>query len=199
MPAASCSVKSNSPVKIMVRLKVLNSLHWLFYVVILIERRGDGSITLFPVHLAPGFYNGYLYRCDPSHVVTLFAPDGLEILNLPIQSAGIDIRDFYGNVVRAIDTGTYIPAHLSFGEDHSLWSVGWQRRASTATLREFARGLEPGSEEWQERRITVTSDRAGIEAISGNVSNQREWVELDLNGVLKGRWKLSTDDFREWF
>ena len=57
----------------------------------------------------------------------------------------------------------------------------------------FARGLEPGAEEWQERRITVTSDRVGIEAISENVSNQREWVELDLNGVLKGRWKLSAD------
>jgi hypothetical protein len=45
-------------------------------------------------------------------------------------------------------------------------------------------------EEWQRRRITVTKDRVGLEVVSGNIGNQREWVELDLNGSVTGRWKL---------
>ena len=209
----------------------------------------SSSSALFG-NLLPGFYNGYLFYCQPSHVLTLFAPDGRLILTLPIQghgngdaqilsvaiesdttlaiawidfpNAGIDIRDFYGNVIRTIDTGRYIPSHLAFGEDHSLWSLGWQRKASTKTsvadrqdysiLRKyspdgkeigaylprslFPAGLEPGMDQWQIRQITVTGDRVGIEAISGSVGNQREWVELDLDGNLKGRWRLDpTDEF----
>jgi hypothetical protein len=48
--------------------------------------------------------------------------------------------------------------------------------------------------EWQKRRITVTGDRVGIEAVSGNVGNQREWVELDLSGNVTGPWKLDPQD-----
>src|SRR5204863_3930952 len=46
-----------------------------------------------------------------------------------LPAAGIDIRDSSGSLVRTIDTGRYIPAHLSFGGDHSLWAFGWQRDA----------------------------------------------------------------------
>ena len=120
-----------------------------------------------------------------------------------------------GNIIRSIDTGRYVPAHLSFGVDHSLWAFGWQRDASDPaypdrkdhlTLRKyspdgkeirgylwrsmFPAGMEPGSYHWQERRITVTSDRVGIEALSGINSGQREWVELDLSGNVVGRWRL---------
>jgi hypothetical protein len=193
--------------------------------------------------ILPAFYNGYMYSCQPAHVVTLFAPDGHVALTLPIQghsngdarvqsvaidsdgtlgvgwwdppNAGIDIRDSFGTLIRSIDTGRYIPAHLSFGEDHLLWSLGWQRAAAGpfvpdkldyATVRKhsldgketgaylprslFLPGLEPGSIQVQSRRITVTGDRVGVEVISGNIGNQREWVELDLDGNLIGRWKL---------
>lgn len=106
----------------------------------------------------PAFYNGYLYSFRPAHIITLFAPNGQIVLTLPIQgrgngkvsvqsvaidsdgklaigwedfpNAGIDIRDSLGNLLRSIDTGTYVPAHLSFGEDHSLWVFGWQRDAT---------------------------------------------------------------------
>jgi hypothetical protein len=190
----------------------------------------------------PGFYNGFLYACVPDHIVTLFAPDGHEVLTLPIQgrgngkvsvesvaidsdgtlavawadspSAGIDIRDSLGNLVRSIDTGKYLPMHLSFG-DHSLWAFGFQLDADRAwgvpakdyqTVRKYSTdgkqigaylprslfppGLQPAEERWQERRITVTNDRVGVVADSGNVGTQREWVELGLNGDLLGRWKL---------
>jgi hypothetical protein len=191
----------------------------------------------------PGFYNGYLYSAKPRHVLALFAPDGNERFSLPFEghgnglvavesiaidsdntlavawqdrpNAGIDIRDLSGKLVRSIDTGLYVPAHLSFGADHFLWALGWQRDANDPAVGDrqdypivrkysidgkeiraclskslFPNGMEPGGSEWQRRAITVTADRVGIEAISGNVSNQREWVELDLNGSLKGRWKL---------
>ena len=195
----------------------------------------------------PAFYNGYLYSCEPHNIATIFAPDGHVLLTLPMQgagngktsilaiaidsdgtlaiswrdppSAGIDIRDTTGKLVRTIETGRYVPAHLSFGQDHSLWVFGSQRDAVNQiyadkvdypTVRKysidghpsgafllrslFPQGLEPGGEHWQSRRITVTADRVGIEAISGNVSNQREWVELDLNGNLIGRWRLDPRD-----
>ncbi len=190
----------------------------------------------------PGFYNGYLFSAEPSHVLTLFAPDGHELFSLPIQGhgngniqiksvaidsdgtlavswvdrpdAGIDIRDLSGTLVRSFNTGRFAPAHLSFGQDHSLWALGWQydearfseEKQDYRTLRKysidgketggylprslFAAGLPPGNEEWQARRITVTGDRVGVEVISGKVDNQREWVELDLNGSVLGRWKL---------
>jgi hypothetical protein len=192
----------------------------------------------------PAFYDGYLYACVPDAMVNLFAPDGHNLASFAIQgggnrkvrvlsvgiapdqtlavgwvdfpSAGIDIRDASGNLVRTIDTGRYIPAHLSFGPDHSLWSLGWQRDADTTRMKTakedhsivrkysmdghqmgaylarslFPAGLEPGMSQWQERRITVTGDRVGIEAISGTSSDQREWVELDLDGNLLGRWRL---------
>jgi hypothetical protein len=189
----------------------------------------------------PGFYNGYLYSAEPRHVLTLFAPDGHELFSLPIPghgnghvavesaavdtdgtlavawrdspNAGIDIRDLSGTLLRSIDTGRYVPAHLSFGPDHSLWALGYQRvttkypdepdypivRKYSSDGKEtgaylprslFPAGIPPGNEEWQSRRITVTADRVGIEVLSGNTSSQREWVELDLTGIVQGRWKL---------
>jgi len=196
--------------------------------------------------LMPGFYNGYLWSAEPQHVLTLFAPDGHELFSLPMRGQGtgnvriesvavdsdqtlavgwqgpprmgIDILDLSGTFVRRIDTGRFVPAHLSFGPDHCLWVLGWQRdetgksydRADYPILRKysmdgaqtgayllkslFAEGLPPGTSEWQERRITVTADRVGVEVVSGNIGNQREWVELDLKGNLTGRWKLDAWD-----
>jgi hypothetical protein len=196
--------------------------------------------------LMPAFYNGYLYSRAPDNTVTLFAPDGHCVLNLVIEgrgngrvsvesvaidtdgtlavgwvdapNAGIDIRDPLGKLVRSIDTGIYLPMHLSFG-DHSLWAFGWQRDADKEwgfpandyqTVRKYSMdgkligsylprslfppGLEPSEQGWQERRITVTGDRVGVEATSGKSGDQREWVELGLNGDLLGRWKLNSSD-----
>ena len=198
--------------------------------------------------LMPAFYNGYLYSCAPDNTVTLFAPDGHSVLNLVIEgrgngrvsvesvaidtdgalavgwvdsataTAGIDIRDSLGKLVRSIDTGIYLPMHLSFG-DHSLWAFGWQRDADMGwgfpanhyqAVRKYSMdgkligsylprslfppGLEPSGEGWQERRITITGDRVGVEALSGKSSDRREWVELGLNGDLLGRWKLDSSD-----
>jgi len=203
----------------------------------------EASVPAFVTNHMPAFYNGYLYSCEPHNLLTLFAPDGNELFSLPFNgrgnglvavesiaidsdntlavgwqdrpNAGIDIRDLSGKLVRTIDTGLYVPAHLSFGVDHFLWVLGWQRNADDPASRalrdypmvrkysivgkeiraalwksQFPNVLAPGDSGWQNRGITVTADRVGIEAISGDVSNQKEWVELDLNGNLTGRWKL---------
>lgn len=211
------------------------------------EAAWEASVPAITGNLMPAFYNGYLFSCLPGHVVTLFAPDGHLAFTLPIQgagngrvqvesvavdsngtlavawidqpAAGIDIRDSSGNLVRSIDTGAYLPMHLSFG-DHSLWAFGWERDAKKdwgfpakdyQSVRKYSMdgkelgaylprslfpspGLEPGGEMRQERLITVTGDRVGIEAVSGTVGNQREWVELTFNGDLLGRWKLDPSD-----
>jgi hypothetical protein len=192
----------------------------------------------------PGFYNGYLFSAEPSHVLTLFAPDGHELFSLPFQGhgngnihiksvaidsdgtlavswvdrpdTGIDIRDLSGTLLRSFSTGRFFPTHLSFGQDHFLWALGWQYdearfsedKQDYQILRKYSMdgketgaylprslfpvGLPPGNDAWQARGITVTADRVGVEVNSGQVSNQREWVELDLNGKLLGRWRLDT-------
>ena len=194
----------------------------------------------------PGFYNAYLYSTEPRDILTLFAPDGHEFFRLPFAgrgngwvsvesvavdsngmlavawrdtpNAGIDIREASGTLLRSIDTGRYVPAHLSFAANHALWAFGWQRDAEVPntsdkrdypTVRKYSMdgkevgaylskslfgSLEPGMSESQRRCITVTGDRVGIEAVSGKVSNQREWVELDLNGKITGRWKMNERD-----
>jgi len=190
----------------------------------------------------PSFRNGYLYVVDPNHIVTIFGPDGNQLTPIVITGkghghvsiqavgvdtdgtlaiswsdspdAGIDFRDRYGNLLRTMDTGTFIASDLGFGEGHTLWAVGYQRDAvkpdreetkDYATVRKysadgsalgaylpksmFAEGLPPGGQK-PVRGITIAHDRVGVELFSGHVSTEQEWVELDLDGNLKGRWKL---------
>ena len=126
----------------------------------------------------PGFYDGYLYSTEPKHVLSLFAPDGRELFSLPFPghgngkvsiesvaidgdtlavgwqdppNAGIDIRESSGTLLRSVDTGLFVPAHLSFSQDHSLWALGWQRDRTQparydpqdyATVRKYSAGKE---------------------------------------------------------
>jgi hypothetical protein len=93
------------------------------------EKSGPVSEASAPAIIGtfmPALYNGYLYSVVQNHVVTLFAPNGQCILNLPIEgrgeggvsvesvaidadgtlaiawvdepSAGIDIRDSFGKL-----------------------------------------------------------------------------------------------------
>ena len=128
--------------------------------------------------------------------------------------AGIDLLDVAGKLLRSIKTGAYIPTHLAFGDQHSIWAFGWQRdqhdplRASNDYLtvhryladgREvaaflprssFPRGLEPACGGWQQRGIEVARDRIGVLACSGTTSARSEWLELDHDGKIVGRWQI---------
>jgi hypothetical protein len=188
----------------------------------------------------PAFYQGYFYRID-NEAVTIFAPDGHLAMAFaeesghpraiavdtdgtvavawgawdPKKGRGIDFRDSSGSVIRTIKTGLYLPHHLAFGEDHSLWSFGCEVDATSMhgiakqeykTVRKygpdgkeagaylprslFPPGLEPASQGFQWNSLTVAHDRIGLWAVSGTRGTETEWVELDLNGNLSGRWRL---------
>jgi hypothetical protein len=195
--------------------------------------------------LVPAFYKGYIYWVglagDEGHV-TLYAPEGYLALGFVTQNGrvnsiavdtdgtvavawrrrgspkggGIDFHDKYGTLMRTIQTGTYVPAHISFAEDHSVWSFGYQLDAADGTRSDrqdymtvrkylpsgkeagaylprslFPPGLEPAELSWQRSSsISVAHDRVGLWADSGENSDQTEWLELDLNGNLLGRWRL---------
>ena len=133
--------------------------------------------------------------------------------------SGIEIRDAKGDLIRSIDTDLFMPGGVDFAADHSVWIIGWQRAAphSQVHAREFPmlrhysldgkeihaflprskfpQGLEPGTSQVQERRIFVTPDSIGLVAFSGSTGNQQEWVEVDLNGNIRGRWRLDEMSF----
>ena len=196
--------------------------------------------------LVPAFYKGYIYWVGLSgsnSSVTIYAPDGHLALsfvteNGPVDSiavdtdgtvavawgrwaskngGGIDFRDGSGTLIKTIQTGRYLPAHISFAEDHSLWSLGCQLDSADArqpdqhdymTVRKYLPNgteagaylprslfppgmMEPGDVSWQRSSsIAVAHDRVGLWAFSGENGDQTEWVELDLNGNLLGRWRL---------
>ncbi len=127
---------------------------------------------------------------------------------------GIEFLDSTGKRTGGIDTQNYLPGNLCYAEDHSLWSFGWQHdkdnpgradRQDYMLVRKYSGGkqvgaylprsgfpprLEPGSDSWQEMRIAVSHDRVGVLAWR-ETSEDLEWVELDLNGNLTGRWRFA--------
>ena len=129
-------------------------------------------------------------------------------------SGGIAFLDSAGKPTRFIPTGQYMPAHLTFDRDHSLWVFGWQRDSAHAAedpqdyfqVRKFSkdgteigaylpRSLFPGKLKpfggqrglWLAR---AASDRIGALAHPSDAGHDPEWIELDLEGKLIGRWKL---------
>jgi hypothetical protein len=135
--------------------------------------------------------------------------------NPPVSEsvAGVDLRDQTGKLIRSFETGRYRPAHLCFDRGHFLWTFGYQSRRGQdyMTVRRyrpdgkevgaylprfaFPKGLEPGGSGWQTMGIAVADDRIGLWAYSGMYGTQAEWVEMDSEGKLLGRWRL--DEFQQ--
>ena len=130
--------------------------------------------------------------------------------------AGIVVLDPAGHETRFIDTGRYVPSHLAFAPDHSIWTLGWQRDAVDPArsdkrdyriVRQFSTngnelkaclprslfpaGLEPGIA-GDGPQIQVAGERVSILAYVGPTSGQQEWVELDLNGNLLVRSRIDS-------
>lgn len=132
------------------------------------------------------------------------------------EHTGIDLLDRAGKRLASWSTGMYIPRQLAFAGDHSVWSFGRERDPSRPgysaseymTVRHysadgrrlgaylprslFPKGLPPACLSWQEQALYVTGDRVGLLACSGETSANPEWVELDPNGKLTGRWHLGS-------
>jgi hypothetical protein len=160
----------------------------------------------------------------PGASVTTLAVDsdgsvaaGFAYLGRQAISGGIAYFDPSGKQTQFVDTGKYMPAHVCFDHDHSLWTFGWQRDPSSdyeetrdyMMFRKYlggketgrygprsimpARGLEPGSPSLGLWRLRVANDRVGAMAYSGATSDNRVWVELGLDGHLIGKWAMGRD------
>jgi hypothetical protein len=185
----------------------------------------------------PAFYKGYIYWAG-GEPLRIYAPDG-HLVYIPeppgrVEALATDddntvalawnaerfgfinLHDASGALVRTIPTGRYLATHLAFGEDHSLWTLGYQVKADHPAMRDesaymivrkflpsgqqagaylprslFPPGLPPGEQTWQASNcITVAHDRVGLWVNSGPGGTMTEWVELDLDGNLTGRWRL---------
>lgn len=209
------------------------------------DREVDSDAVLMAYQPIPGFYEGYAFFVDrPSSHISLYSPNGPllfdayvevetapSVMSIAVDSdgtvavsyvdshrnaAGVDLLDTKGNSIGSFTTGNYLPSHIAFGDDHSIWTFGWQRSASdpfrNATeymsvrhyslsgrqigaylpRSQFPKGMEPACEGWQEQGIHISADRIGLLACSGMTSANPEWVELDLNGNLIGRWRVGS-------
>jgi len=129
------------------------------------------------------------------------------------DGCGVDLHDFRGTLIGSFSTGTYCQVGLWFAEDHTLWSFGSEYftrfsppSPSFLTVRHYSLSGQqlaaflPKSEfpevamvayccAW-EAKIQVTRDRIGINAVTGPNSGVKQWVEMDLNGNVTGRWPI---------
>jgi len=132
-------------------------------------------------------------------------------------SGGIAYFDSSGKQTQFVDTGKYMPAHVCFDRNHSLWTFGWQRDPSTdydetrdyMMFRKYsggkemgrygprsimpARGLNPGAPSLGLWRLRVADDRIGAIADSGATSENPVWIELGLDGHVIGTWPMGRD------
>jgi sugar lactone lactonase YvrE len=106
-----------------------------------------------PDTLVPAFFKVYIYWAGRQSPLRISTPDGRQAPYIPTPNgtaeaiaadtdgtlaiawnteaaAGIDLHNRSGELLRTIQTGRYRPSHLSFAEDHSLWTLGWQTAAS---------------------------------------------------------------------
>jgi hypothetical protein len=197
----------------------------------------------------PAFDKGYLMFITRTGGIEVWGPDGLQrffatvekppgasVASLAVDSdgsvaagigfsgpqgisGGIAFFDATGKQTRFVVTGKYMPAHVCFDQNHSLWTFGSQRDSSgdyeeTSDYMMFrkysadgkevgrygprsivpTRGLEPGGASIGAWRLRVADDRVGALAESGNsgLANQ-VWIELGVDGHLIGKWPMGRD------
>ncbi|MCC6586847.1 MAG: hypothetical protein IT168_09165 [Bryobacterales bacterium] len=129
--------------------------------------------------------------------------------------AGIAYFDNTGRQTALIDTGKYLPAHVTYDHTGALWTFGWMRgdsgdgreaeeymlfrkyvdgketgRYISRSL--FPKGLAPGAGQHGGWRLRAAADRIGAFAFVGQSSATQRWIEINLDGQLLGQY--STDD-----
>jgi hypothetical protein len=168
----------------------------------------DGS----PAHLIP---RSDAWSADTDGMVLVPMWYGGYGGNGHVKGGGIGVLDQGGKQIRFVETGRFLPDAACFGPDHSIWVIGTQftpvregdaidhvQREDYNLVRHysaegkeiasflprslFAPGLPPGAVGW----IKAARDRIGVMTYPGQLANYPEWIELDLDGKLLGRWKL---------
>jgi hypothetical protein len=134
------------------------------------------------------------------------------------QKSGLVLFDSNGVQTAFIDTGDFRCAHVVIASDHSVWALGseytgMKERVSYAILRKYSRtgellgsfldrstfppGLGPGGPSPSAALFTA-GDRIAVMAYSGNVGNERELIELDLDGKVLGRMRFDMPQYH-WY
>lgn len=134
-------------------------------------------------------------------------------------NGGIDLIDRSGRLTQTIPTGPYLPTHIAFAQDGTLWAFGVRPDLRNAAGQEqdhavvrhyspqgallleslkrstFLFGLSPAQMGNQWNGIQVTSQRIGILAINGMSSATTQWVELNpATGEETGRWNIDSQE-----
>jgi hypothetical protein len=193
--------------------------------------------NLAPRNMVPTFDHGYLavyanggievYAPDGTSAMRIDDTAGASVVNVDIDSdgtvalarrghqtrtaaaaGGIAIFSPDGSPAGVIATGTYIPAHVCFAPDHSIWIVGDEdfkhgQPPDYFLLRHYSREGQligqyfPKSSFSPEARFTqvivggwklrIADGRVGF---SVEQEHGRSWVEADLTGKEIGRWTM---------
>ncbi len=119
-----------------------------------------------------------------------------------IDTGGIAFLDLSGKQTRFVPTGGYMPAGLGFDQEHFLWVVGQGDKDDLLVRKVSKDGKEVGAYLAQSLfgglgfsaglglwRVRAANDRVGLLAYAGT-DHELEWVELNLEGKLLGRWTL---------
>lgn len=183
----------------------------------------QGSVS--PLNITPTYDHGYLavydngisvYSRDGSPVMRIARPHpGIaSLVNADIDTDGavavavnemrppgqILIFDPDGSPAEHIETGSFLPSHVCFSPDHSIWTLGTDY---DHILRHYSRGGEllgrflprssfpadgePGQIIVGMWSIRIANGRIGL-SLRGAGGNGRLWLEADLNGKEIGRW-----------
>jgi hypothetical protein len=130
----------------------------------------------------------------------------------PVWEGCIELRNSTGKLIRTIDTGTYIPQHVVFVQDHTLWTIGYiagndGTKGDFNVLHHYARtGQELGEGlPWSQiagdhnsytalqpiiggRWMYAANDRIGFRA--SLYHGRGTWIEIGLSGALLGKYDL---------
>jgi hypothetical protein len=188
------------------------------------------------------YNNGYLFSWNsPEYTeVTFYGRDAKRIYSVPEDKGGIyhvawaidsdgvaagayqardawvgriDIFDPNGKLTRTIKTGSYVPQHVAFAPDHTIWAAGYQAendgREDFNVLHHYARtGEELGQLlQWSQiagdensytavqpllggKRLYTGKDRIGLQVNSD--FGHDTWIEVSYSGALLRKYNLGT-------
>lgn len=129
------------------------------------------------------------------------------------RGGGIAVFDSTGRQIRYFETGEYLPAHVTFGPDGSIWAVGWLGENAGANTRDYLilRNYAPDGRElgaFLPRSTFATHEHAGfpqpavmpnlgaweIRVVNDSVEailwREKIWVQTDLTGHQERRWQI---------
>jgi hypothetical protein len=138
------------------------------------------------------------------------------------RTRGIALIDSNGTAASFFNPAPYLPGHLCFAQDGSIWTngtwtTGYQTPPVTGdfmTVRKYSRGggpigaylplsdlstlydasyRRPFDQRIGGWRIRTAKDRIGMVA---HVLPVEQWLEIDLDGKLLGRWDFSGPDLK---